>query len=503
MLKNYYQILDVSPQATKDEIKKAYKLYVFKFHPDKHDNDPFFNARFLEVQEAYDVLSDDNKRRSYDYDFFQDNDINDDNNFVEDPFINISVNKRSIKFGDTVKFIWETQNISELIIVGHGSYPSNGSVTFTPTKNTNYVFLFSNKENTYKKETTITVEKNKNSLYFLLFSIPVFVFIIFKIANQTPNYETPRNQKYDSITYPQVNNNTYNSENRTPAQSGIVDNWDYPQIIKSFFYTEELRDFDKISEFFSPNVSKYFDLNYPTISQLKDNYNKAWEKASKSKNEIHSINKVENRVYQVNTTFSFLNSKTNTWKKFNVINEFKFDENGKIISISQISSSVYVPESSSDIAYIIKTFISQNSDGIAAWNIFNNNNSLSRRDNNIVVGEILPFQFRFNSILTMNGEPIFENEVGDGGQWGIALHGARVGASILDIQTFLIYQHPDEVITYLKDKLSMDLLGNNPSEYVSLYSVNDSFLKCYYSFGANSGSINIYVSKNLEDLQNL
>ena len=65
------------------------------------------------------------------------------------------------------------------------------------------------------------------------------------------------------------------------------------------------------------------------------------------------------------------------------------------------------------------------------------------------------------------------------------------------------YQHPDEVITYLKDKLSMDLLGNNPSEYVSLYSVNDSFLKCYYSFGANSGYINIYVSKNLEDLQNL
>jgi len=66
MIKNYYHLLGVDLNATKSEIKKAYRLYASKFHPDKQEGDKFFDDRFKELLEAYEVLSDDNKRVIYD-----------------------------------------------------------------------------------------------------------------------------------------------------------------------------------------------------------------------------------------------------------------------------------------------------------------------------------------------------------------------------------------------------------------------------------------------------
>jgi hypothetical protein len=66
MIKNYYQILGLEPSVTKEEIKKAYRIYATKFHPDKQNNDKFFEERFKEVKEAYDTLIDDHKRGAYD-----------------------------------------------------------------------------------------------------------------------------------------------------------------------------------------------------------------------------------------------------------------------------------------------------------------------------------------------------------------------------------------------------------------------------------------------------
>ncbi len=63
MAKDYYQILGVDKKASKDEIKKAFRKLAHKYHPDKKGGD---EAKFKEVNEAYGVLSDDQKRSEYD-----------------------------------------------------------------------------------------------------------------------------------------------------------------------------------------------------------------------------------------------------------------------------------------------------------------------------------------------------------------------------------------------------------------------------------------------------
>lgn len=71
---NYYQILGLGENASKDEIKKAFRLYATKYHPDKQNGDKFFEERFKEIYAAYETLSDNTKRREYDLVF--DNDSN-------------------------------------------------------------------------------------------------------------------------------------------------------------------------------------------------------------------------------------------------------------------------------------------------------------------------------------------------------------------------------------------------------------------------------------------
>ena len=64
--KDYYKALGVSKNATADEIKKAYRKLARKYHPDANKGDAEAEERFKEISEAYDVLSDDKRRKEYD-----------------------------------------------------------------------------------------------------------------------------------------------------------------------------------------------------------------------------------------------------------------------------------------------------------------------------------------------------------------------------------------------------------------------------------------------------
>lgn len=64
--RDYYEVLGVARDADKDTIKKAFRKLALQFHPDRNKDNPEAEAKFKEASEAYEVLSDDEKRATYD-----------------------------------------------------------------------------------------------------------------------------------------------------------------------------------------------------------------------------------------------------------------------------------------------------------------------------------------------------------------------------------------------------------------------------------------------------
>ena len=63
---DYYEILEISRNASGDEIKKAFRRLALKYHPDRNSGDKEAELKFKQINEAYQVLSDEQKRSIYD-----------------------------------------------------------------------------------------------------------------------------------------------------------------------------------------------------------------------------------------------------------------------------------------------------------------------------------------------------------------------------------------------------------------------------------------------------
>ena len=64
--RDYYEVLEVSKDASEGDIKKAFKKKAMQYHPDRNPDDPKASEKFKEASEAYDILSNSEKRASYD-----------------------------------------------------------------------------------------------------------------------------------------------------------------------------------------------------------------------------------------------------------------------------------------------------------------------------------------------------------------------------------------------------------------------------------------------------
>lgn len=64
--RDYYEVLNIDRNASKDDIKRAFRKSALKYHPDHNPNDKDAEAKFKEIAEAYEVLSDDEKKAQYD-----------------------------------------------------------------------------------------------------------------------------------------------------------------------------------------------------------------------------------------------------------------------------------------------------------------------------------------------------------------------------------------------------------------------------------------------------
>ncbi|WP_223609317.1 J domain-containing protein [Chryseobacterium sp. OSA05B] len=131
-MKDYYYFLGISPDASEEDIKKAYRKLSLKYHPDKNDNDDFFAGRFREIQEAYEILSDSGSRRTYDQNL-----ENHQKSFRYNtpPSIKtFTANKIHAKKGEEIIINWQTSNADVVKVLPFGLEKPFGERIFKITE---------------------------------------------------------------------------------------------------------------------------------------------------------------------------------------------------------------------------------------------------------------------------------------------------------------------------------------------------------------------------------
>ena len=130
-MKDYYYLLGLKQTASLDEIKDSYRRLSKKFHPDVNDGDAFFAERFKDIQEAYEVLSNLERRKVYDskYSKRSESSSNSFSNFS--PEIEFfTADKNGIHIGDEITFKWKTINADVVLLEPLGPVNPIGSITY-------------------------------------------------------------------------------------------------------------------------------------------------------------------------------------------------------------------------------------------------------------------------------------------------------------------------------------------------------------------------------------
>lgn len=131
-MKDYYYFLGISQDASAEVIKKAYRKLSLKYHPDKNDNDDFFSERFREVQEAYETLTDTDRRKLYDQNL---NSQRRNIKSILPPKIkSFSASKIRAQKGEEITVYWNTYDADLIKIIPFGLEKPNGERTIRITE---------------------------------------------------------------------------------------------------------------------------------------------------------------------------------------------------------------------------------------------------------------------------------------------------------------------------------------------------------------------------------
>lgn len=168
---------------------------------------------------------------------------------------------------------------------------------------------------TLDESARLTLEQNQKDKKSRLSQINIFIVILFIALMGF------------SISYLVGFTNNENQE----IISNSLKTPNHTEIIEDLLLAEENRDFEKIYSHFSENMSRYWDLNYPSYGNLKKRYEYIWGFTKNSKNYIDKIKKISDNTYDLYTKFEYYNLNKKRLKSIKSTIRYVFDSNGKIV----------------------------------------------------------------------------------------------------------------------------------------------------------------------------
>ena len=126
-MKDYYYFLGIPQNASAEDIKKAYRKLSLKYHPDKNENDDYFSDRFKEVKEAYETLTNPERKRIYDQNLgSQQRNVK---SILPPKIKNFSASKIRAQKDEEITIYWNTYDADLVKIVPFGLEKPNGERT--------------------------------------------------------------------------------------------------------------------------------------------------------------------------------------------------------------------------------------------------------------------------------------------------------------------------------------------------------------------------------------